>query len=43
MFTMSLIDAVSPNYALQQTRPVRSGCNPHLSQAGSLNLGRYAV
>ncbi len=31
-----------PNYALQRTRPSRSGCNPRASWAGSLSLGRSA-
>ncbi len=31
-----------PNYALQRTRPSRSGCNPRAPRAGSLSLGRWA-
>jgi hypothetical protein len=30
-----------PNHALQRTRPSRSGCNPRVSRAGSLSLGRW--
>ena len=30
----------SPNHALQRTRPSRHGCNPRVSWAGSLSLGR---
>ena len=31
-----------PSHALRRTQPLRSGGNPHLPRAGSLNLGRYA-
>jgi hypothetical protein len=35
--------AVPPNpYALQRTRPSRSGCKPRVPRAGSLSLGRWA-
>jgi len=33
--------AASSNYALQRTRPSRSGWNPRVSWAGSLSLGRW--
>ena len=39
MFEMFL----SPNHALQRTRPSRRGCNPTPSRAGPLSLGRYAA
>ena len=35
-----LREAASFNHALQRTRPSRSGCNPRVSWAGSLSLGR---
>jgi hypothetical protein len=31
---------MSPNHALQQTRPSRTGCNPCVPYLGSLNFGR---
>ena len=31
---------VTPNHALQRTRPSRSGCNRSVRWAGSLSLGR---
>ena len=34
------MDEMPPNHALQRTRPSRSGCNPRVSWAGSLSLGR---
>jgi len=36
----SAAPAASFNHALQRTRPSRYGCNPRLSRAGSLSLGR---
>ena len=34
---------MTPNHALQRTRPSRSGCSPRASRAGSLSLGWIGV